>query len=352
MKKFLFSLLIISTFLELNAQEISIPETQRYMITKRTATWCPFCGEWGWTLFKGILEDNSEDALVLAAHFSGNLMSQASEDITENFGGGFQPIFYLDNESVGANGGNIEVVRQEIKSQIENSHSIAPVLQSGIHAFYTESHLVVNTRSRFFQDASGEFYMTILAVEKNKVAFQSSVGDNAEHRNVIIRSFTESTFGDMIANGDMIAGTEFDYTGAIGLEELPSLDNLLIATIIWRKESDKFVYINSNVTETFTPEVTSSIENKLEESSYFNVYPSLVTNGQVAMEIKVPQSNSKTQIDITDLNGKLVTTVFQGSLDKGDYIFSFQPNSRLQSGIYTVRVLINQHISVRRFILN
>ena len=100
MKKVLLSLVLIHFSILLMGQDITIPESQKTLITKKTADWCPFCGQWGWGLFKGMLTDNEEDALVIATHYSGDLKNDDAEAISDNFGGFYQPIFFVNGKDI------------------------------------------------------------------------------------------------------------------------------------------------------------------------------------------------------------------------------------------------------------
>ncbi len=45
MKRFLYLIILVFLSTWVYAQEV--PETQKSLIIKRTATWCPPCGGWG-----------------------------------------------------------------------------------------------------------------------------------------------------------------------------------------------------------------------------------------------------------------------------------------------------------------
>jgi hypothetical protein len=73
MKRLIFTLFFFSAVLSVHTQNIEVPATQKSLITKRTADWCPLCGGWGWPFFRQLILDNSNKAVLIAAHYSGAL---------------------------------------------------------------------------------------------------------------------------------------------------------------------------------------------------------------------------------------------------------------------------------------
>lgn len=92
MNKKTFMLLVAALFI-MKAAAQQVEEVQRTLITKRTASWCINCGTWGWTLFDGLVADNEDKSVLIAAHYDGDLENAAAEEITDNFGGFYQPRF-------------------------------------------------------------------------------------------------------------------------------------------------------------------------------------------------------------------------------------------------------------------
>lgn len=331
--------------------DIEVPKTQQSLVTKKTADWCPFCGEWGWELYKGIIEDNQAgNALILAAHFSGGLQSDASIAITSNFGGFSQPKFYLNNIDQKANFSNISDVRGAIKSQIEGAASGTPIAQSGIRATYNDEFLLVETNTEFFKEADGAYFISAYLVEKEKIAYQSSVGNAAQHRFLLKSSLSESPFGDQIVDGNIVSGNKISWTSGIALKDAPMLDNLIVATIIWKKEGDNYIYVNSNYTDEFSEiqENTTGIAN-ISALTDYKLYPSVVRN-EVSFEIHLEKSFNKAQLAIYNVAGQPVATVHQGPLQPGRNKLVWQPQ-QVAAGWYAARLILEGKVASLPFII-
>lgn len=339
-KNLLFSFVLAAfTIVSSFAQDISVPETQNLLITKRTADWCTFCGLWGWDLFHGILEDDLTNALAVAAHYSGGLKSDAAEAISDNFGAFGQPVFFLGNENQRASRSNIDQVRTAIKNQVTNAQSTTPLAQTGIEAVYNDTHLVVNTKSTFFKEGSGDYFLGIYAVEKKVVHFQESVGDNAEHINVLKESLSGTEFGDMVATGSSITpNTSFTWTAATPLADLPNLDNLMIATIIWRKDNDVYNFVNLNFTDTFTEETTTTSTLTDDLLTSFKAFPTVWGQGNLQVEIELPTSVANVDISLVNAAGQPIQRIATGPMAVGVHQYTVARPGTLASGMYLIQL--------------
>jgi len=238
MKKNLLFLFVLLFTLQAQAQEV--PEVQKSLVTKVTATWCINCGTWGWSLFEGILEDNAEKALIVANHYSGDLDNPTAEDIASNFNATSQPRFVLDNTDQSASSGSAATKRTEIKNQIDANFLLSPVVNAGLDVILDGNQLIVNTKTKFFQAATGEYYVGVYIIENGVVNFQSGQGMNAAHKNIMRTGMSTGTFGDLVMNGNINMGMEFDHDFSIMLNSAWNVDNLEVATIVWKKDADKY----------------------------------------------------------------------------------------------------------------
>ena len=60
-----FTLLTIFCIASISLFSQEVMEVQQTLLTKRTATWCPYCGTWGWGFFEDLIEDNEEKAVLI-----------------------------------------------------------------------------------------------------------------------------------------------------------------------------------------------------------------------------------------------------------------------------------------------
>ena len=77
----LFTLFIFS---QASAQVVSTKNWT--LIHERTASWCPYCGTWGWDMKEQILNKfANENSVFMAVHYSGDLLNPVAEKFGENF---------------------------------------------------------------------------------------------------------------------------------------------------------------------------------------------------------------------------------------------------------------------------
>jgi len=342
-----FTLLFILFFgLNLSAQEA--PEVQKSLITKITATWCPPCGGWGWDLFHNLVDDNSDKALAIANHYSGDLANNTAESIADNLGASSQPRFYLGNLDQNATSGTAAAKRMEVQNAVDANYLLAPVVNAGIEAILDGSELTVNTKTHFFQDAEGEFYINAYIVEDGVVNFQATQGADAIHENVLRTGIHSDFFGEPIIDGAVTSGTEFSHTFVTNLNTSWELSNLTVAIMIWQKNNTTgtYTFINTNSTNTFGSPV-KVVEISSDELN-MQVQPT-VSNGNTTLTLDVVQAQKDLQIDIFNQLGQLQNNVFSGSANTG--IQTFEIGNDLEAGIYNVVARIGDRVSNVRFIV-
>ena len=206
-----FSFVLLFPFLLLS-QEIEVPQTNQPLITKRTATWCPNCGTYGWTLFRDLLADQQSNALLIAAHFGSSVLAnEAGDGVVDILGGFGQPTFFLNTDNLGANSGNIAVVRQDVASTVAQINDTPPVAQTGILAEATDDSLIVHTKTAFFEAVENtSVNLAEYLIEPDVVATQSQQGPMAAHKNIIRYEMSGAAAGQTIADGGAVAGTEVE----------------------------------------------------------------------------------------------------------------------------------------------
>ncbi len=346
MKKSTFTFLLAFLFLMQGIAQQVVQE-QRLLITKRTASWCPNCGTWGWTLFENLLEDNHEKAVLIAAHYDGVLATAAGETITDNFGGFYQPRFFVDETDQNANSGNIGSVRNSVRDQVNAAFAGAVVANVGFAPVYVNGELKVDAKVKFFQAAQGEYYLGIYLVEDNVTAFQSGIGSNANHMRVFRESFTSGAFGTQILDGSATAGQEFDLSYSLAIGSPEGLDYDVVG-IIWKKEGTKYLPVNtwSNDqinTTTAVAEPTGLLN--------FSVAPT-VTATVANIQLELLENQPDASIDLFDLTGKLVANVYSGPLSKGLQNFELNREIAGGNGVYLVRLSAGSKVSTRKVVFH
>ncbi|MFQ5445938.1 MAG: T9SS type A sorting domain-containing protein [Saprospiraceae bacterium] len=340
MKRGTFTFLLACLFfLQGTAQQVE--EVQRSLLTKRAATWCPPCGGWGWDFFDNLLEDNAGKAVFFDAHYSGILEAAVSNDLTTNFGGLFQPEFFLNENKIDVLPGNAVSMREEVQNQVAASFSIPPVANTGFFPVYENGAINVDATVKFFQAAQGEFYLGIYLIEDHVIEFQQGQGNDADHRKILRESFTTSSWGKPIANGSVSAGSEFAIPFSLLIGD-PAGHNYEIAGVIWKKEGNKYHLVNVWST---TAIGIATATGEVSAVDLFEVTPNLVTEAAlIKIEMK---ENAAASIDLVDLNGKTVREIFAGNLASGSHTFTV---SASEKGLYFVRLRANGTVGTRKVV--
>ncbi len=354
MKRFILSsLLLVFLNFSISAQ-IDIPETQSTLITKIAADWCPPCGGWGWDLFEGILEDNADKAIVITAHYSGGLQTDAAKAFASNFGATGQPRFFVNETDMNANSGNGAAIRQAIQTSVDANALLEPLAQTGLLATYSEdeSTFTIQANTQFFQATEGDYYLGIYYVKKLVIAPQANQGDEAHHHNLLDKeliSAGENHFGNELISGSVPVNFadestliftanagEFDY------------ENTTVVSIIWKKVDDKYFFVNANKTDfELAPTVDTKLITQLEQS--LSIFPNIVTS-QFKVNFNTHQLIKNTQIALFNTQGQLIKILFHGDLATGQQSFLFHRPNNTPAGIYFLRLKTTDGLVTKRIV--
>ncbi|HHS95259.1 MAG TPA: Omp28-related outer membrane protein [Phaeodactylibacter sp.] len=343
-KKTLLFISALFAFSFLQAQEA--PEIQNSMVSKISATWCPPCGGWGWTFFHDLIEDNSDKALLMAVHHSGDLTNSTASNLTDNFGVNSQPRFILNNDDQNASPSNAATKRMEIKNKIDENYTIAPTANAGIIAFLENNTITVQTKTKFFQDAEGEYFINVYIVEDGVVNYQASQGDNAVHKNVLRGGMAASTFGESIVSGTVSAGTEVEKEFSISVDNNWNTDKLIMAAVIWKMENNQFTFVNTHWTNTFS--VPTETKDIFSADWDMQVHPTL-NEGDANILINTEKQFEDFELSIFNQIGQQVAVLHEGALNKG--LHTFVLNTILPKGMYLIHSSNGNAVDTRRMII-
>ncbi|HMQ49128.1 MAG TPA: T9SS type A sorting domain-containing protein [Saprospiraceae bacterium] len=356
MKKMLLTALFGVVFgLLLQAQEIEVPQSNRPLITKRTAEWCPHCGTWGWTMFENLLLDNEDDALVLSAHYSGSYMNTVSLEITNNFGGFSQPRFYLNNQDQNATSSNGTTVRNNVRSQVSDLNTQPPVAQTGLRVFIEDNQLRVKTQTQFFQEGQdGDYYLGIYLIERSYVGSQAGYSGQANHKNMLSKSLLGGSFGELLQSGTIANGSTFEKEAVVTYNDIAAAfengtyneNNVEIATIIWRKEGNTYRVVNTNSSNEL--EIASGTTAPTLQAA-IKVLPNVVQQ-QAEVFINLPAALSQAELSLWSLDGRQVQLIHKGNLASGASFFTLD-RANLSSGVYFLRLTDGTKVATSRVIL-
>lgn len=327
MKFYLFSIAIIFCC-QLTAQSYSY--SQKTLVTKRTATWCPNCGTWGWDFAKAIEELENENIVLMRAHYSGDLKSDVAEEITKNFNAQYQPEFYLNEvrQSVGSSTWSDKV--SEFDEIVNEKAKSEPNVIFELSSMFEDGALDVLYKVRFIKEITGEFYVAGYVLEDGVINNQASLGAEAVHNKVIRVVLGGETFGALVSEDEMQLGASasFEHTYAIDGEDLSS-KAYAVLLIVWKKVDGVFVVENVHsapigASTSAKEEVEELSLNVIQKNDKIFVSGDLVTDGF-------------STISISSLDGRLLSQKRMRSGSNSSYYIDIPQSLEMNTYVITVR---------------
>ena len=329
------SLLIVTCLLiQLSLKAQDVPQTQSTLLIKKTATWCSNCGSWGWDFFKDILDDNSGQALLMAAHYSGNLMTSAAVDLSDNANGSGQPVFFLNETDINVGRNSTSTKRTEVRTSVETRATESPVANAIAKARIEGNKIIVETTTKFFQEVEGNYAVAVYLMEDNVIAFQQSQGNDADHRLVLRGSGNGESFGTNMGQTNIAAETEFKHNFDLDLFPDYNTNKLQIYTVVWKLGTPKHQFINGTKTSNLNS-LTSVGDRESNEGLKAFTYNS---GDHMVLVIDEVTTAQDVRIEAVSLDGKNLLTVYNGFLSEGRSEFNISKGMTLGAGIYAIRI--------------
>lgn len=316
-------------------------QTQKTLITKRTATWCPFCGSWGWELAKAIEEKDNPNGIVIRAHYSGDLVSEASLAITNNFGGIYQPEFYVNEEKIAVGGSTWMTKVDEFDAVIDENADELPEVSFFANSSVSGNTISLDATVNALKNMEGEYYFGAYLLEDYVVNYQSSIGNDAVHNNVLRDAFTSNVFGEEFGNATVEEGFSKKFELSVNPEG-GDVNNrkFKILLILWKKDGEKYSVVNIDF---FEAGQSTNVE-EIKAINQFNIY---TIGEQLIIDTKETMDYMDTTIEIFDSTGKRIQSqrlnnqqksviLLNSSMVKGIYFYQILQNNRLlQSGKFS-----------------
>jgi hypothetical protein len=291
----LFLIFIHSTFF---AQNVST--TQKTLITKRTASWCPNCGAWGWDFAKAIDDLSNPNGILIRAHYSGDLQSQVAQDITENFNAIYQPEFYLNEEMQSVGSTTWESKVDVFNDAINNNVSADSKVKFSGSSYKTDKGVAINAKVEFLENVSGEFYFAAYLLEDGIVNQQSGQGADAIHNAVLRSSFTEGSFGNKISEESTSVGQETAINTEIEIDG-EAIEDRMFRTllILWQKSGEQYVIENIH---SYSVDISANVNDLFDEVANVNIFQ----NGQKLIFNLSKRFDQEINLDIFDVQGQKI----------------------------------------------
>ena len=335
--------LCLVCLLPLQAQEA--PQTQMPLVTKVTATWCSNCGSWGWDFMELALDAHEDEALFLGAHYSGDFENDLGDFIDQNFSAIGQPVFFLGNEDLVVTRNNVNARLQTLSDGINQQLAMSPVANTGIKVRLSGNQLQVNSKTRFFQSANGEYYLAMYVVENDILNRQASQSGDVEHPYVARAFMHDNPEGILISQGSVQAGTEFDESFSITSDSEWDMDNIHVYAILWEKQASRYIYLNGH------GEVVGASTGTGEpgqEVFGVGLLPNL-GDGKFEIKVNLPEAQD-VQFRLVDQKGTAVLQTWTRNMSRGESLESLNIDN-LVSGLYYLQVTAGNNRTVEKLII-
>jgi hypothetical protein len=341
MKNLLFTFILLFSFISLNfAQEID--NTQRTLVTKKTATWCSFCGSWGWNLYQQLYDKYDDEVILWSHHFSGDLSNDIGMAMANNFSSGGQPVFFVNNDNANANS-NVNQSFNNIDLLVESLNGFPAFVGIGTDANFADNKLNIDIRAQFLDDIDvGEYYISAYLLEKSRIAFQSNQGNNANHKNYLVRSLFTTSFGELMSEAPISANTIFEKSLQVDMPSNSNYENWEVATIVWNKANQKYIFINGKSVDV-TKGLSSTIDNKTPSNKVIAYQSGL----QIIIK-KMEGLSGLSNLSVYNTQGREVIKsvlnlndnklIDAASLESGLYYINIENNSK----IYTTNIFFQR----------
>jgi hypothetical protein len=335
----------------LRAQEIEVPRSQLSLVVKHTATWCPPCGGTAWTTFETLLSGYETKAVFIQAHRSRSSLfySTAAQPLFDNADMTFgQPEFFFNTSRIGSGSGSTVT---DVAELVEAAAKQKPVAQSGARFTYEPKtrELRVDVRTRFFEAAAGDYYLSVFLLVKDTVAFQEARSNNEVHKRVLRSALTETTFGEHIVSNPA-AGAERMVNLSTTLDPKIAIKRVEIVTVLWRKnQQGKFDFVNANVQNELGQVSTHRLKPDLSNAE-FAVTPTVVT-GDITVQLNLSRSYAQLDLTLFNLLGQPVAVLHRGALPAGKQTLRFGRPGGAHNGVYLLCLSTEGEVVTRRVFL-
>lgn len=230
------------------------PSSQkRALVGDFTATWCPYCGQWGAPEFKEALEQSGANAVALSIHNTDELTTSESTALTDYYGaegivGGYPTLYVWNQSSFSDGAAGAGMVSTEVGTGPAEASAVAGFTDNG-------ASLTISVSAMTFADVTGDYYVAAYLMEDGLIALQQIAGadpdPNFVHDHVIRASTNGSCWGEQFIFGSGSNGTAWNKTYQIEKNDSWKTENMYMVAIVWKYDSaeGKYTYVNAQETK-------------------------------------------------------------------------------------------------------
>jgi hypothetical protein len=235
---------------------MSVEAKNMSLLNKFTGSLCPPCGGWGWDMFDALITYGDVKTCNIGTYSQNfvaqNYITQTATQMDSAYGAyknsSGWPTFAVNGSSKlsRTSGVNVDAEKQMCREAID-AHFAAPCqANSNYEVSYDDGkkNITVKTRTKFFQDMSGDFYIAAYITEDKVLGPQSGKTGNVYHHDVLRGSINNKTWGTKISSSTT-AGSQFDYTFTCPVNSSWNTDNITVVTVIWKKNGSAYDFVNA-----------------------------------------------------------------------------------------------------------
>ncbi|GLR16190.1 Omp28-related outer membrane protein [Portibacter lacus] len=314
---------------------------QRTLITKRTATWCPLCGGWGWDMAKGIEAFNNEDVFLLKAHYSGDLETQVAIDITNNWNAAYQPEFFINEEKQDVGSSTWSSKLQEFRAEIEANSKNDAKVSFDIKTEVNGNEITADVDLEFLSAVAGNYNLGIYLVEDSLVNNQAGRGSSAVHNGVLRSTFSGLSFGGSIVSGSADVGEMVNRSLTLEVDGGPIEDrHLRVLAIVWKVDGGN--YQVENLHDVSVGLSASTYTSLIKEDDF----KAITVGNDLELSFSLLSSMKSGRVEVYQMNGqKIISKVFKPMLDQNNVSI---PVANVKGNFVVVSVIGDENLLISK----
>lgn len=229
------------------------PSSQkRALMGDFTATWCPYCGQWGAPEFEKAIQGTGANAIALGIHNTDEITTNESTTLTDYYGaegivGGY-PTLYVWNQATFSDG--------VAMAAAANADAATGPAEAGAVAGFTDNgtSMTISVSAQIFADVTGDYYVAAYLMENGLVYTQQIAGADPDpdfvHNHVIRASSNGSAWGEQFIFGSGSSGQIFTKSYQIEKNDAWKTENMYMVAIVWKYDvaEGKYTYVNAQET--------------------------------------------------------------------------------------------------------
>ncbi|KAA5535038.1 Omp28-related outer membrane protein [Taibaiella lutea] len=358
MKRLLLPVLFLMTGVAVFAQ--TPQNKKRVVVFDFSDTWCSPCGQFGVAVADTVdnkLQDGDKGYLIgIKGSFEPSspawINALGAGTLFDNFGLQGVPTLMVGNYESQATTGNNAGDIADIMNATATFDAKPVVASTAANMTINGNVLTVNAKAKFWEDATGEYYMTAFLAEDNIVAAQASNLANTIHHHVLKGAMATTgaalnpvPWGEQIGSSSITANTEFPKTYTVNIDTVSNKENLEVYILLFKKNGSTYEYINAEKAK----KAVTGLNEAMANISQVKLYPN-PTNNASYLELNLTRP-MQVNINVTDVLGRQVYKVTQ-SLYIGQNTIAI-PSYNFEAGQYNVTITDeNQSRFSRKLIVN